>query len=78
MSLAGEPVASAPYWAGAEYASESAPLEGFVEVMNSVRSRLFSMDLALGTDGVWRIIELGDGQAVSPADFYAALASRLL
>lgn len=79
----GEPIANAPYWAGADYAG-SAPLEGFVEVMKSVRSRLFSMDLALGSDGRWRIIELGDGQVagllgtISPKDLYEALASHLL
>ena len=42
------------------------------------------MDLALGSDGRWRIIELGDGQVaglldtISPKDLYEALASHLL
>lgn len=82
--LDGEPIANAPYWAGAEYTTDAAPVEAFAQVMKSVRSRFFSMDLALGKDGVWRIIELGDGQVaglldtVPPDDFYAALASHLL
>ncbi|MFT5355096.1 MAG: hypothetical protein ACI9KE_002312 [Polyangiales bacterium] len=82
--LDGEPIANAPYWDGADYADGVAPLDGFTEVMKSVRSRLFTMDLALGTDGVWRIIELGDGQVaglldtISPEILYATLASRLL
>lgn len=81
--LDGKAIASAPYWAGADYAGHVAPLEAFEEVMKSVRSRFFSMDLALGSDGTWRIIELGDGQVaglldtIPPKDLYGALATGL-
>ena len=82
--LDGEPIANAPYWAGADYAGDVAPVEEFAHVIKSVRSRFFSMDLALGSDGAWRIIELGDGQVaglldtIAPKRFYESLSSRLL
>ncbi len=80
--LDGEPLLAGRYWADAEYESGELPLAQFATIMRSIRSRFFTMDLARGKDGTWRIIELGDGQVaglldtIAPEDFFARLAER--
>lgn len=61
-------------------ADAHAAVAAFAEVMVRVRSGFFAMDLARRVDGVWRIVELGDGQVsglpdgLAPRRFYEALA----
>jgi ATP-grasp domain, R2K clade family 3 len=56
------------------------PVAQFAGIARTVRSRFFTMDVAERTDGVWRIVELGDGQVawaddqVGLAAFYESLA----
>jgi hypothetical protein len=81
--LDGEPLIVARYWSDAEHADD-VPFHAFREVMKAVESRFFTMDLALGEDGRWWVLELGDGQVaglldtIEPRAFYYALAQRLL
>jgi len=81
--LDGEPLLAARYWSDGSYAEDDLPLDQFAAIMRSVQSRFFTMDIAQGIDGVWRIIELGDGQvaglldSIGEAEFFAALAARL-
>jgi hypothetical protein len=60
--LDGRPIFWSPYWAEGDYHDSRPPIERFVEVATTVRSRFFSMDLARRRDGDWMIVELGDGQ----------------
>lgn len=83
--LDGEMIYAAPYWGNKGYASHPAPPDGlFGDVARRVKSRLFTMDVALRQDGHWMIIELGDGQVFRLEDdaqlrgLYAALGARLL
>ncbi len=81
--LDGEPVVVGRYWSAGEYRAEDVPLADFAETMEAVRSRFFTMDLALGRDRGWRIIELGDAQVaglldtISPELFFQRLRERL-
>lgn len=78
--LDGKPIAVVPHWNEVEYHGDGPPVAQFAGVAGRVRSRFFTMDVAQRTDGVWRIIELGDGQVawaddqVDLAGFYGALA----
>jgi hypothetical protein len=80
--LDGEPLYFSPYWDKASYPASRPPIDRFIPIARSVRSRFFTMDLARRPDDSWLIVELGDGQVSglpSPADafpFYQALASR--
>jgi hypothetical protein len=68
------------YWHGFENLSAEVPLALFADVVARVPSRFFVMDLALREDGVWTVVELGDGQVSGLQDpgsapaFYAKLA----
>lgn len=83
--LDGAPLAVAPYWDEGDYAMESLPpVADFAALAARVESRFFTMDLAQrAQDGVWQIVELGDGQVaglperLDVAAFYAALARRM-
>jgi hypothetical protein len=81
--LDGEALVTARYWAEAEYTDTDLPLGDFADIMKSIESRFFTMDLALGRDGAWHIIELGDAQVaglldtIAPSDFFERLAQRL-
>lgn len=81
--LDGKPLVTGRYWSNAQYAEDDVPLEEFSEIMQAVQSRFFTMDLALGCDGAWRIIELGDGQVaglldtIAPSTFFERLQQRL-
>jgi len=51
----------------------------FAPLAAKLRSRFFTLDLAHRTDGVWRVVEMGDGQVsglqtIPAATFYTALA----
>lgn len=37
-------------------------LSGFTPLLKSLKLPFVTVDLALGADGIWRIVELGDGQ----------------
>jgi hypothetical protein len=79
----GQVVASVPYWSGAESGEMPPTAELFCDVIAQVPSRFFTIDIALRTDGVWRIVELGDGQVaglvavVDRRTLYARLARML-
>ena len=59
--------------------SHDIPVEEFLGLARSVRSRLFSMDLGRCRDGRWIVIELGDGQvnALPPPTDVGAFFARL-
>ncbi len=77
--LDGLPLATGRYWPESEYSAAEIPWEEFLPTMKAVSSRFYTMDIALGKDGQWRIIELGDGQVagllgtIAPIDFFLAL-----
>ncbi len=76
----GEVLSAAEYWEEGRYGAEPLPLEQFRRVARQIGSRFFTMDVAQRTDGVWRVMELGDGQVAGLPDrldhaaFYAGLA----
>jgi hypothetical protein len=82
--LDGEPILSAEYWEEGEYAGSTPPVETFQPIADLVQSRFFTIDVARRRDGVWRIVELGDGQVAGlpertdPAAFYRAILGRLI
>ncbi|MEW6282870.1 MAG: ATP-grasp domain-containing protein [Candidatus Eremiobacterota bacterium] len=68
-----------PYWGDLTSTGPWPPEEPFLNVASRIPSPFFSMDLALGRDGRWWIMEVGDGQVSGlPRDsdapgFYRAL-----
>ncbi|MFB9993536.1 ATP-grasp domain-containing protein [Deinococcus oregonensis] len=80
---AGQIIGAYEYWEEGDYPGEAVPLELFKAVGKQIQSRFLTMDIAQRTDGVWRIMELGDGQVAGLPEradrdtFYAALG-RLL
>ena len=81
--LNGRRLLAAPYWEAGAYGDLTLPDDLFHETARRVHSRFFTMDVARRLDGVWMIVELGDGQVAGlpeQADasiFYRALAQRL-
>lgn len=85
--LDGQVILAAPYWEEGEYADDEGaqpPLEAFHALTRNVQSRFFTMDVARRkSDGVWLIVELGDGQVAGLPEraekeaFYRALADRV-
>jgi ATP-grasp domain, R2K clade family 3 len=79
----GLPLRAIEYWAEGDYAAARPPADLFLAVAAQVKSRFFTMDVALRTNGQWIIIELGDGQVAGipermhACEFYALLAQRL-
>ena len=59
--LDGEILSADDYWADGAYPTEPLSLKRFAEVGRRIDSRFFTMDVALRTDGEWRVVELGDG-----------------
>lgn len=51
-----------PYWGDLATPPEPPPSDWMRDVASRVRSRFFTMDVALREDGRWTVIELGDGQ----------------
>ena len=76
----GEVLSAAEYWEEGRYEGEPLPLEHFRRIARKIDSRFFTVDVAQRTDGVWRVMELGDGQVAGLPDrldrpaFYAGLA----
>lgn len=60
--LDGRIVSADDYWEDGVYPEEPLPLERFEAIGRRIDSRFFTMDVALRTDGEWRVVELGDGQ----------------
>ncbi len=60
--LDGKLILSSEYWEEGEYGAVQPPMNLFNSIAQNVRSRFFTMDVAQRRDGVWMIIELGDGQ----------------
>jgi hypothetical protein len=79
--LDGRPLYSIPYWDDVAYQGTAPPLDALAPIASRVRSRFFTMDVALGTDGTWIIVELGDAQVSGLPEradvgaFYRALVS---
>lgn len=77
--LDGEPIVSSEYWEEGDYDGPAPPLDQFREAAALVQSRFFTMDVALRTDGQWRIVERGDGQVAGlpegsdPVPFFSRL-----
>lgn len=77
--LDGQIISMTQYWDEGNYEYDVPPVDVFSDIVQKVQSRFFTMDVAKGIDGKWRIIELGDGQVAGlpgKADleaFYQAL-----
>lgn len=82
--LDGQPLCSTEYWEEGDYQGIIPPLNQFAEIMKTVRSRFFSMDVAKRKDGEWMIVELGDGQvaglpeSLDAGEFYKSFHARLI
>lgn len=59
--LDGRILSADDYWEDGEYPAETLPLDRFEAIGRRIDSRFFTMDVALRTDGEWRVVELGDG-----------------
>ncbi|WP_425147258.1 ATP-grasp domain-containing protein [Deinococcus sp.] len=81
--LDGQLVSASRYWEEGEYPSGEVPPAPFAQIGRNVQSRFFTMDVAQRTDGVWRVVELGDGgvaglpERADAAQLYEALARAL-
>ncbi|MDC0749307.1 ATP-grasp domain-containing protein [Polyangium mundeleinium] len=58
----GELLLAHPYWGDLATPPAPPPSDWMHHVASRVRSRFFTMDVALREDGRWTVIELGDGQ----------------
>jgi hypothetical protein len=58
----GEPMFTVQYWEDQEYGTIDAPTAIFSALARRLRSRFFTLDVALRDDGMWRVVEVGDGQ----------------
>jgi hypothetical protein len=83
--LDGEPLLTVPYWEEGDYSGSEPPLATFRPVAADIPSRFVTMDVAQrAEDGVWQIVELGDGQVAGMPEradvlqFYEALVQHLL
>ena len=78
--LDGRCVATSSAWSDA---ATQPPLQWCEELAARVPGRFFTMDVAQRADGIWRVIELGDGQVAGLPEevdvdaFYQALALAL-
>lgn len=62
-----------PYWGNLASSPTLPPHDWLNDLARRVRSRFFTMDVALKEDGHWTVIELGDGQVAGlPAPAVAA------
>jgi len=66
--LDGEPLCSMEYWEEGDYAGAIPPVDQFRSVARKVRSRFYTMDVAMRIDGERMIVELGDGQVAGLPD----------
>src|SRR6266545_5022380 len=60
--LDGQVIETVLYWDGADGHAPLPPAQLFADVLVQLPSRFFTIDVAEREDGVWRIVELGDGQ----------------
>jgi len=60
--LNGQVIETVLYWDGADGHAPLPPAQLFADVLVQLPSRFFTIDVAEREDGVWRIVELGDGQ----------------
>lgn len=60
--LDGQMLLSHAYWGALGAVAADPPSNWMQEIAARVRSRFFTMDVALRDDGRWTVIELGDGQ----------------
>ena len=63
--LDGRIILSAPYWEEGSYGVDEKdfpPANIFSSIASTIQSRFFTMDVARKRDGIWNIVELGDGQ----------------
>ena len=58
----GTPLLVHDYWDRLGAVAERPPLDWMRDIATRVKSRFFTMDVALREDGGWTVIELGDGQ----------------
>jgi hypothetical protein len=81
--LNGERIISMPYWNEGQYESLLLPDEPYNFIAKNVKSNFFTMDIALGTDNLWYVVELGDGQVAGLPEnmdcllFYQSIKDRL-
>jgi hypothetical protein len=72
------------YWDEGEYGEAKPELDDFIEIALSVKSKLFTMDVAKKKNGDWIIMELGDGQVsglpdnADKSEFYNKLKENIL
>jgi len=81
--LDGKPLYIVEYWEEGDYQKSLPPIDEFRDVMQNVKSRFFTMDVAKRKDGDWMIVELGDAQvaglpeSVDVHKFYEVLNEKL-
>ncbi|MBN1562591.1 MAG: ATP-grasp domain-containing protein [Anaerolineae bacterium] len=81
--LDGEPILVTEYWTEGNYQNLVPSLAPLQDLMRSVKSRFFTMDVAQQQNGDWLVIELGDAQVAGlperadPHAFYEAIKARL-
>ncbi|MGB0929990.1 MAG: ATP-grasp domain-containing protein [Chitinophagales bacterium] len=64
----GEIIAQFNYWDEGDYENVQPDLTRFKELIPTIQSRFFTMDIAKKVGGDWIIVELGDGQVAGLPD----------
>lgn len=81
--LDGQLLLAHPYWGDLASPPSMPPVDWMNDLARRVRSRFFTMDVALKDDGRWTVIELGDAQVAGlptpavAAEFYRDLQRAL-
>ncbi len=57
-----KPICIFKYWDEGDYNHEIVPIEEYEEIIRSIDSNFYTLDIAKRKDGKWIIIEVGDGQ----------------
>lgn len=77
-----KPICFFKYWDEGDYTQEIVPIEAYDEIIKSINSNFYTMDIAKQNDGKWIIIEVGDGQVSGLPDnadityFYKKIISQ--
>lgn len=58
----GELIGKYNYWDEGKYISDDFSIDEFSQIVKSIKSNFFTMDIAKTINGDWKIIEIGDGQ----------------
>jgi len=66
--LKGNVMATFQYWDEGDYSNVQPMLDRFKDIIPTIQSNFFTMDIAKTTTGEWIIVELGDGQVAGLAD----------